>query len=101
MPEILWNIEPAVDECTTQSRGDGICPPLVASDGGQTEVHGCRVTGIDLSAEFCETAQQMSRWVGLSDKVTFISCGHEHCCQGRSLCGRSPRTEAGPDIRSV
>lgn len=35
------------------------------------EAHGCRVTGIDLSAEFCETAQQLSRWVGLSNKVSF------------------------------
>ena len=36
------------------------------------EEHGCRVTGIDLSAEFCDAAQQMSRWVGLSDKVAFV-----------------------------
>lgn len=33
--------------------------------------HGCRVTGIDLSAQFCEVANEMSRWVGLSDKVEF------------------------------
>jgi SAM-dependent methyltransferase len=36
------------------------------------EVHGCRVIGIDLSAEFCVTARQLSRWVGLSDKVGFV-----------------------------
>lgn len=35
------------------------------------ELHGCQVTGIDLSAEFCDTAQQLSRWVGLSEKVRF------------------------------
>ena len=36
------------------------------------EVHGCRVTGIDLSAEFCGTARQLSRWGGLSDKIGFV-----------------------------
>jgi ubiquinone/menaquinone biosynthesis C-methylase UbiE len=35
------------------------------------ERYGCRVTGIDLSPEFCETARELSRWVGLSDSVTF------------------------------
>jgi len=35
------------------------------------EEYGCRVTGIDLSAEFCDTARQLSRWVGLSDRVSF------------------------------
>lgn len=35
------------------------------------EVYGCRVTGIDLSPEFCATAQELSRWVGLADQVTF------------------------------
>jgi ubiquinone/menaquinone biosynthesis C-methylase UbiE len=36
------------------------------------EVYGCRVTGIDLSPMFCETAQQLSRWVGLNEKVDFV-----------------------------
>jgi ubiquinone/menaquinone biosynthesis C-methylase UbiE len=35
------------------------------------EVHGCHVTGIDISPEFCDTARELSRWVRLSDKVTF------------------------------
>src|SRR5262245_27685353 len=35
------------------------------------EVYGCSVTGIDLTPEFCAAAQQMSRWVGLADKVSF------------------------------
>jgi ubiquinone/menaquinone biosynthesis C-methylase UbiE len=35
------------------------------------EVYGCHVTGIDLTPEFCEAAQDLSRWVGLSDRVTF------------------------------
>jgi ubiquinone/menaquinone biosynthesis C-methylase UbiE len=35
------------------------------------EVYGCRVTGIDLSPELCCTAQALSRWVGLSDQVSF------------------------------
>jgi ubiquinone/menaquinone biosynthesis C-methylase UbiE len=35
------------------------------------EAYGCRVTGIDLSAQFCEAARELSRWVGLSDKVAF------------------------------
>ena len=32
----------------------------------------CHVTGIDLTWDFCEAAQEMSRWVGLSDSVTFV-----------------------------
>jgi ubiquinone/menaquinone biosynthesis C-methylase UbiE len=35
------------------------------------EVYGCHVTGIDLTPEFCDAAQELSRWVGLSDRVTF------------------------------
>jgi ubiquinone/menaquinone biosynthesis C-methylase UbiE len=31
----------------------------------------CRVTGIDLTADFCEAANVMSRWVGLADRVAF------------------------------
>ena len=38
------------------------------------EVYRCRVTGVDLSPEFCEAARELSRWVRLSDRVTF--------CQG-------------------
>ena len=38
------------------------------------EVYGCRVTAVDLSPEFCDAARELSRWVGLSDRVTF--------CQG-------------------
>jgi ubiquinone/menaquinone biosynthesis C-methylase UbiE len=32
---------------------------------------GCRVTGIDLTAEFCETARLLTRAVGLADRVAF------------------------------
>jgi ubiquinone/menaquinone biosynthesis C-methylase UbiE len=35
------------------------------------EVHGCRVTGIDLTPAFCEAAATLSRWVGLADRVAF------------------------------
>lgn len=35
------------------------------------EVYGCRVTGIDLSPEFCDAARELSRWVGFSDRVMF------------------------------
>ena len=35
------------------------------------EVYGCSVTGIDLTQEFCSAAQELSRWVGLADKVSF------------------------------
>lgn len=31
----------------------------------------CQVTGIDLTADFCDAAQELSRWVGLSDRVDF------------------------------
>src|SRR5690242_17469399 len=32
---------------------------------------GCRVTGIDLTAEFCETARVLTRAVGLAGRVAF------------------------------
>ena len=35
------------------------------------EVYGCHVTGIDLTQEFCDAAETLSRWVDLSDRVTF------------------------------
>ena len=34
---------------------------------------GCRVTGIDLTAEFVRTATALSRRVGLSDRVSFVA----------------------------
>jgi len=36
------------------------------------EIYGCHVTGIDLTASFCEAATELSKWVGLADKVTFL-----------------------------
>lgn len=36
------------------------------------EVYGCHVTGVDLTAAFCEAAEVMSGWVGLGDKVEFV-----------------------------
>jgi SAM-dependent methyltransferase len=35
------------------------------------EVTGCNVTGVDLTAEFCEVARTLSDWTGLSDRTTF------------------------------
>lgn len=35
------------------------------------EIHGCRVTGIDLTQAFCDAAATLSGWVGLSDRVAF------------------------------
>src|SRR5947209_16336031 len=32
---------------------------------------GCRVTGIDLTAEFCELARELTRALGLADRVAF------------------------------
>ena len=32
---------------------------------------GCRVTGIDLTAEFCEVARALTRAVGLADRIAF------------------------------
>jgi len=32
---------------------------------------GCRVTGIDLTPEFCEVARQLTRLLGLDDRVAF------------------------------
>jgi len=33
--------------------------------------YGCRVTGIDLTADFVATAAELSAWVGLADRVAF------------------------------
>ena len=33
---------------------------------------GCHVTGIDLTRDFCDAAREISRWVGLSNAVTFV-----------------------------
>lgn len=35
------------------------------------EEYGCRVTGIDLTREFCVAAGTLSAWVGLGEKVAF------------------------------
>jgi ubiquinone/menaquinone biosynthesis C-methylase UbiE len=35
------------------------------------ETFGCRVTGIDLTQAFCDTATAMSDWVGLGSRVSF------------------------------
>ena len=35
------------------------------------ETYGCRVTGVDLTPEFCEAAATLSNWVGLGDRVAF------------------------------
>jgi ubiquinone/menaquinone biosynthesis C-methylase UbiE len=35
------------------------------------QTYGCRVDGIDLTAEYVETAAELSRWVGLGDRVSF------------------------------
>jgi ubiquinone/menaquinone biosynthesis C-methylase UbiE len=34
--------------------------------------YGCKVTGVDLSPEFCETANTLSGWVGLADRTVFL-----------------------------
>jgi SAM-dependent methyltransferase len=36
------------------------------------EVSGCTVTGVDLTAEFCEVATALSQWTGLSDRTRFL-----------------------------
>ena len=35
------------------------------------ETYGCRVTGIDLTQAFCDTATAMSVWVGLDSRTSF------------------------------
>jgi len=35
------------------------------------EVHGCSVTGIDLTPSLCAAAAELSRWTGLDDRTTF------------------------------
>lgn len=36
------------------------------------ETFGCHVTGIDLTPEFCRAATEISGWLGLTDRVTFV-----------------------------
>lgn len=35
------------------------------------ELTGCRVTGVDLTSEFCEVATALSAWTGLADRTDF------------------------------
>jgi ubiquinone/menaquinone biosynthesis C-methylase UbiE len=35
------------------------------------EAIGCHVSGIDLTPEFCETADELSKWTGLADRTQF------------------------------
>jgi ubiquinone/menaquinone biosynthesis C-methylase UbiE len=58
----------AVDEnSTVLDIGSGLGGPARTV----AEVVGCHVTGIDLTPEFCETAAELSRWTGLSDRTQF------------------------------
>jgi methionine-gamma-lyase len=34
--------------------------------------HGCGVTVLDLTAEFCQTGAQLTAWTGLTDRVAFV-----------------------------
>jgi SAM-dependent methyltransferase len=36
------------------------------------ELTGCTVTGVDLTAEFCEVATALSEWTGLSERTRFL-----------------------------
>ncbi len=36
-----------------------------------TEAYGCQVTGLDLTQAFCDAAEVLSDWVGLSGRVSF------------------------------
>lgn len=36
------------------------------------ETYGCRVTGIDLTADFCAASEAICEWLNLSDKVRFV-----------------------------
>lgn len=35
--------------------------------------HGCRVTVLDLTAEFCQTGAQLTAWTGFADRVAFVN----------------------------
>lgn len=35
------------------------------------EVTGCKVTGVDLTPEFCDVAKALAQWTGLADRVHF------------------------------
>ena len=63
----LANLMPARPNDAILDVGSGIGGPAryVASR------FGCRVTGIDLTPEFCEVARHFTRLLGLDDRVTF------------------------------
>ncbi len=59
----------------------GVTPDMHVLDVGSglggparrlAETTGCRVTGVDLSADFCETGGALNAWTGLADKVTLV-----------------------------
>lgn len=56
---------------TPQSRVLDIGSGLGGPARTVAEVHGCRVTGIDLTKAFCDAATTLSEWVGLGGLVTF------------------------------
>lgn len=68
---------PATEELLSQlDLGPGMHALDVGSGLGGTARfaharYGCRVTGVDLTAEFVETAQILSQWVGLGEALDF------------------------------
>jgi SAM-dependent methyltransferase len=83
---------------------------------------GCRVTGIDLTAEFCDVARHLTRLLGLDAQVVFENGDalhahalrrphvrrrlldervHEHRRQGRVHSRDSPRAVAGRVVGAV
>lgn len=56
------------EHCEVLDIGSGLGGPARTL----AETRGCRVTGIDLTREFCEAATEMSGWLGLADRVRFV-----------------------------
>jgi ubiquinone/menaquinone biosynthesis C-methylase UbiE len=57
-------------DCHVLDIGSGIGGPARTL----AEAYGCRVTGIDLTRTFCETAKAISGWLGHTNMVRFVQC---------------------------
>lgn len=55
-------------DCHVLDMGSGLGGPARTV----ADAYGCKVTGVDLTRVFCDTAGVLSDWLGLSDKVRFV-----------------------------
>jgi SAM-dependent methyltransferase len=59
-------------ELTAESHVLDVGSGLGGSARTISRAYGCRVTGIDLTPEFCDAANEISAWLGASDRTRFV-----------------------------